>query len=599
LVEESHKTLHINQIKFPLNPVNPPKAGREEGEGVIHKTHNSASSFRAEGLAASLDRIQGQLAALAAGSQVFSYLDDVIVVVPGAVGLEAMQTVCAELGQVGLTVNADKTAAWTQDASAPLPAALQALRVEKCKVLGASAPWLDPDSDFSRVGVLSLADGATVVQHARAFVSKVFELRGAGLSAKAAFLLLQAFSHGHVTHLLRSNYEATGWAKQFDETLVNGIERLTGETLRDDQRAQCFLRLSEGGLGICSAEQTAEAAFLGSWALVLKDVTGLLGASSWGGFTDQCPALATDIARAEAGLLRDAGGCLQPVDWVALLAEPRAKLQTFLSAKLQEHRANALRTSLGQDDQVDLRSAGGPGAGGFLEAPVLFEDSVPKLMPDKHFQVNLADRLRLPVCPPHASCQHRRRDGTLCGQPLDSRGRHAKKCEVGPTREARHNGIRDFTAEFHPKVSGYVAVTEQRVTAWDRVNPRTGILEEARLDVATRDAAGGHKIFVDACVTCAHSGYQPSQRARAHKDGVAAAAAVRGKRSRYPPSGGELVPLVFEAGGRPADETVAFVRSWASGADDTDRARIIRFAWQQYSNVLQSGNAEMILSAVG
>ena len=169
----------------------------------------------------------------------------------------------------------------------------------------------------------------------------------------------------------------------------------------------------------------------------------------------------------------------------------------------------------------------------------------------------------------------------------------------GAYSQTRHDGIRDFTVEFHPKASGYVAVTEQRVTAWDKVNPRTGVLEEARLDVATRDAASGHKIFVDACVTCAHSGYEPSQRARARKDGVAAAAAVQGKRCRYPPSGGELVPLVVEAGGRPADETVAFVRSWASEADEAERAQIIRHAWQQYSNVLQSGDAEMILSAVG
>jgi len=445
-----------------------------------------------------------------------------------------------------------------------------------------------------------LVDGAAVVQSAQAFVTKVFELRGAGLSAKAVFLLLQTFSHGHVTHLLRANYEATGWAKQFDDTLVNGIERLTGERLRDDQRAQCFLRLSEGGLGLCSAEQTVEAAFLGSWALALKDVTGVVGASSWGGFTDRCPALGAELARAEAKLLGDSAGSLQPVDWVGLLAEPRAKLQTFWSTKLHEVRAEALRNSLSQDDQVDLRSAGGPGAGGFLEAPVLFEDFAPKLMPDEHFQLSLRDRLRLPVCPPGATCKHRRlQDGTLCGQPLDSRGKHALKCEVGPTRDARHNALRDFTAEFHPKVSGYVAVTEQRVTAWDRVNPRSGILEEARLDVATRDAASGHKIFVDACVTCAHSGYEPSQRARARKDGVAAAAAVRGKRSRYPPSGGELVPLVFEAGGRPADETVAFVRSWASEVDEAERAKTIRHAWQQYSNVLQAGNAEMILSAVG
>ena len=100
-------------------------------------------------------------------------------------------------------------------------------------------------------------------------------------------------------------------------------------------------------------------------------------------------------------------------------------------------------------------------------------------------------------------------------------------------------------------------------------------------------------------VTCAHSGYEPRQRAHAGKDGVAAADAVRGKRSRYPPAGGELVPLVFEAGGRPAEETVAFVCSWAVDLDEAERAQVIRFAWQQYSRVLQSGNAEMILSAVG
>ena len=224
---------------------------------------------------------------------------------------------------------------------------------------------------------------------------------------------------------------------------------------------------------------------------------------------------------------------------------------------------------------------------------------MPKPQPDQHFQVNLKDGLRLRLCPFGATCQHRRADGTLCGQPLDSRGKHALKCEVGPSREARHDLLRDFTAMFHPKVCGYMAAKEQRVTAWDRVCPRTHVLEEARLDVATRDAATGHKIFVDTSVTCAHSGYEPRQRARAGKDGVAAADAVRGKRRRYPPSGGELVPLVFEAGGRPADETVAFVRSWAVDLEGAERSQVIRYAWQQYSTLLQSGNAEMILSAIG
>ena len=228
---------------------------------------------------------------------------------------------------------------------------------------------------------------------------------------------------------------------------------MVGLPLSMDQRAQCFMRLSDGGLGFGSASQAAQAAFLGSWALALKDVADSLGVNSWEGFRSRCGPLASTIDDAETKLLADSGGNLQPVDWIGLLSEPKAKLQSFLSAGLQKQRLSELRASLSEDDQVDLRTAGGPGAGGFCEVPVLFEDEQPKTMPDQHFIISLKDRLRLPVCPPGATCQHRRRNGTLCGQPLDPRGKHALKCEVGPTREARHDSMRDFTAVFHPKVS--------------------------------------------------------------------------------------------------------------------------------------------------
>ena len=127
-----------------------------------------------------------------------------------------------------------------------------------------------------------------------------------------------------------------------------------------------------------------------------------------------------------------------PVDWGCLLGEPKAKLQSFWSAKLREHRRDALLAGLSAEDRVDLRSCGGPGAGGFLEPPVPFEDDEQlKPMPDQHFSTMLRDRLRLPVCPEGARCQHRRKDGSLCGEVLDARGKHALKCEVGgPARDA-------------------------------------------------------------------------------------------------------------------------------------------------------------------
>ena len=59
------------------------------------------------------------------------------------------------------------------------------------------------------------------------------------------------------------------------------------------------------------------------------------------------------------------------------------------------------------------------------------------------------------------------------------------------------------------------------------------------------------------------------------------------------------MPLVFETGRRLAIETVAFVRSRSLELDEAERSNAIRHAWQQYSIVLQAGNAEMILSANG
>ena len=234
-----------------------------------------------------------------------------------------------------------------------------------------------------------------------------------------------------------------------------------------------------------------------------------------------------------------------------------------------------------------------------MEVPVQREGEEPRAMPDGHFVLMLRDRLRLRVCPTGARCKHRDKHGTLCNEPLDPRGKHALKCEVGKGRNGRHNAGRDLCAGFHQRVTGYVATTEQRVAAWDRVHPETGVLEEAVLDVATRDNATGRAIKIDYTVTCAHSGYEPAQRARSNRDGLAAANAVDAKRTRYPPKGGELVPLAFEAGGRPAEETVAFVRSWGHGLDPAERAEVIRCAWQQFSTTLQAGNAEMILSAIG
>ena len=523
-----------------------------------------------------------------------------MVVVPSEHASTAHDIVVEELTGAGLQVNASKTVVWTKDPTTPLPGPLQHLRRDRLRVLGAASPsWMDEEEALAQLPLHSQADGEEAVREAVHFTARLAELRVAGLGAKEYFLLLQSYSQGCVTHLLRANLKEGAWTAQLDEVFIQALEALIAKRLGPEQKEQAFMRLSGGGLGLGSAESIVSAAYLGSWALTLKGVAECLGETSWHGFRAACQPVAESIDRAEAHLEQVGEGRLDKPDWMAFLSESKPKMQGHWSGKLRERRRERLLARLGTDDRVDLRSAGGPGAGGFLEPPVVREGEAPATMPDQHFIVALLDRLRLPVCPPGARCQHRKEEGGLCNQVLDPRGKHAVKCPCGPTRVARHDGVRDFCAGYHKRVTGLVAVKEQRVVAWDRVNPRTGVVEEARLDVATRDPTSGLPIFIDATITCAHSGSQPRQQARANKDGLAAANAADDKRDRYPPAGGDLVPLAFEAAGRPGDETIKFVRSWGHGLDAGERSEVIRYAWQQFSVILQTGNAEMILSALG
>ena len=64
--------------------------------------------------------------------------------------VKADGAVISEVQAVGLTVNDEKTAAWTQESHAILPDAAERLWFDKRNVLGTCAPWLDTDADFSR-----------------------------------------------------------------------------------------------------------------------------------------------------------------------------------------------------------------------------------------------------------------------------------------------------------------------------------------------------------------------------------------------------------------------------------------------------------------
>ena len=151
-------------------------------------------------------------------------------------------------------------------------------------------------------------------------------------------------------------------------------------------------------------------------------------------------------------------------------------------------------------------------------------------------------------------------------------------------------------------------MTEQRVPEWDRevdgVSGRT--VEQAVLDVVTSDPFSGQPLHVDVTVTSSCPADRATLRGRARRDGRGAADAAADKRRRYNLAGASLIPLAFEDGGRPAEETVAFVRrcgavseQWGYSLQSGEDSNVVAKLWREYSTLLQWGNAELILSANG
>ena len=121
-------------------------------------------------------------------------------------------------------------------------------------------------------------------------------------------------------------------------------------------------------------------------------------------------------------------------------------------------------------------------------------------------------------------------------------------------------------------------------------------MEDAILDVATRDPSSGQPLFLDATVTCSNSIDPARQLARSRRNGAGAEDAARDKQHRFP--GGTLTAVALEAHGRPAEETVAFIRRFGAAALEKYPSRGLGSVWQGLSTTLQVGNAEMLLSAL-
>jgi hypothetical protein len=458
-----------------------------------------------------------------------------------------------------------------------------------------------------RVAVASPGGGlAASLDALRAFGARLADLQRAGLSLAAALTVYKAWTGGTLTHHMRANVLDLGFADAWDDTVGAFWEREIHRPLDAERRAQIHLPGKAGGCGVASAVHARIPAYLGSWELCLAEVATTVGANSAMQFAGMAPTTRVTI-EAAAQELRTAGIADYAFAWEALFVDPRKRRQHELTRELHAVALAQLLRALPETARVDLRSAGGTGAAGFLEPPA--EDL---RMPDIRLRTALRARLRLDHpgfdvqlghMGPATHCNHRyAASGVFCGQSLDDE-HPPPLCHVGGGWERGHNQVRDWLAKWVTDQTGERADTEQFVPAWNqRLRPTDahpeGQVRLARLDVSC--TVHGQRTHIDVAIATAASRTADSERAaRADEDGRAASQTVRAKQQRYPPNanpGEPLVPFVMEALGRPSDTAAAFLRALAP-ADKAQRAAVLAKAWQALSIIVQTRLAELYISA--
>ena len=379
-----------------------------------------------------------------------------------------------------------------------------------------------------------------------------------------------------------------------------------GRVLGSGERLQLHLPTRLGGCGVPSATLARLPAFLGSWELCLHEVALTLGLNSAAQFQDTLRATRLTIEGA-AEALRQAGVVDYSFDWEGLFHEGRRRRQHDLTALLQGVSQTALLASLPPSGQADLRSAGGTGAGGFLEPPVS-----DRRMSDMHLRTALRRRLRLArpgfdvslnASDPSTHCQHRHAvTGVPCGRSLVDGTHDPARCDVGGAVLRFHHQLRDYLAGLVALHTGAPTLTEQVVAAWNRVEPPSPAFPQGRTKLARLDVSGfvaGRRTHIDVGYRSAATDDQEELYRRAVDDGRAASCYVKEKRRRYPPQdnpGEGLVPFIFETLGRPSREAGTFLRALAP-AEQSKRSSMLAEAWQSISIITQTRLAEILISA--
>ena len=534
---------------------------------------------------------------------VYAYLDDLYVVVPAAHLDTTLQIIRDKMGALGLRLHPAKFKAWRPSGNAGLPPGASAWATDALPCLGSHLQWVrnreGVDEDEWRdtpVGQNEGGDGVTAsVAGLRSFVDRLRVLEENGLDLQMRILLFRNYVNGAVTHRQRARRGRAAQWEQYDDVVFETFQRWLGDLPAPRSRRLIFVPARMGGLGFLSAAQRSDAAYLASWEMSADSIVRDLGAHSEREVLAAAPTVGVHVRQSTAALWqfrapvqrrrppeRGKGRQKELVEPV-VLTQLKALRGGLARRPLALHQS--MCTSQGRawllPPTEENQRMGNDAMAVSLRRRLLCSDPAGRaLLPCGHVTRKPGAPVR--VCPHQAQ--------------QEDFGVHPVTCDVGPGFVARHDPVRDVWYKALGEIFGPQCVTrEEIIPAWRRVRPGREP-EDAKLDVVLR-LPGERAIALDIAITEAASD-SAIGGAGAMRPGRAARAREADKHLRYPanPAAPELVPIIYEAGGRAGEAAERFLRRACKNLEETERIEMMRRIRQAVAVAIQKGNAEMLLS---
>ncbi len=469
----------------------------------------------------------------------------------------------------------------------------------------------------------------------RSLWDKLVPLMTRGLRKHVSGGLLRLYAGAASQYALRLGTATEAAVQRYDEALRGVWDQLLGRVMTDEDWQRACLPTRDGGLGIQSAGGRVHAAAWAGLVAALPEASRVLPGGREEGLpvrpSDPPEAMAEDLpvaqeeepeaaaairpghpslavealmrddalrvrAQRTCDALREQGATHAPLrlDLHTALGQPVK--QKALSQQVNKAAKEQMLGSLPAAEQAFFRSAGGTGAGAFLEGPPTADLALPDELWETacRFRLGMRAAAHRQLPGSQGVCQHRARTGVPCGKALDMYDVHAVHCLTGGGTQARHDAMGRVLGSTVQEVLGVRCQYEQRVPQLDRMTG--GELERAVMDVVYQDPDLGTQ-FIDVSVVSARAGVQARVMTAARREGHAAERACALKKARY---GEAVLPFVLELGGRPSGPAMAWVRTLVARAgEDSEMPLLGAQVWGRISCTLQRYVALQLRRAAG